>query len=62
MEPDGWFALADWAKQTDSLQPWQRKLAFDIGIRMKRGRPPSVKQAQYGRLIAEEAGRLGFSA
>jgi hypothetical protein len=62
MEPDGWFAIADWAKQTDSLQPWQRKLAFDIGIRMKRGRPPSVKQAQYGRLIVEEAGRLGFSA
>ena len=62
MEPDGWFAIADWAKQTDSLQPWQRKLAFDIGIRMKRGRPPSAKQAQYGRLIVEEAGRLGFSA
>ena len=39
--PDGWFALSNWAKQTDNLQPWQRKLAFDIGVRMKRGaRPP----------------------
>ena len=62
VEPDGWFAIADWAKQTDNLQPWQRKLAFDIGIRIKRGRPPSLKQAQYGQLIMEEARRLGFTA
>ena len=60
VEPDDWFALSNWAKQTGNLQPWQRKLAFDIGVRIKRGRPPSAKQAQYGARILAEAERLGF--
>ncbi len=58
---DEWFALANWAKQTDNLPPWQRKLAFDIGVRVKRGRPPSARQAEYGQRILDEAQRLGFS-
>lgn len=57
---DGWFALANWAKETDNLQPWQRKLAFSIGTRVKRGNPPTVRQAQWGSKILEEADRLGF--
>ena len=60
VDPDDWFALSNWAKQTGNLQPWQRKLSFDIGIRAKRGRPPSTKQAQYGKRILDEARRLGF--
>ena len=60
LDPDDWLALANWAKQTGNLQPWQRKLAFDIGVRMKRGRPPSPKQARYGKHILDEAQRLGF--
>ena len=61
IDPDSWFALSNWAKETSNLQPWQRKLAYDIGVRIKRGRPPSPKQAQYGKRILDEARRLGFS-
>lgn len=60
IDPEEWFALSNWAKQTANLQPWQRKLSFDIGMRTKRGRPPSAKQAEYGRRILDEARRLGF--
>lgn len=60
--PEAWFALSNWAKQTANLQPWQRKLSFDIGTRMARGRPPSVKQALHGKRILDEARRLGFDA
>ena len=57
---DGWLSLANWAKQTANLAPWQRKLSFDIGTRMMRGRPPSSKQAAQGKRILDEAVRLGF--
>lgn len=60
ISPDDWFGLANWAKETGNLQPWQRKLAFDIGVRVRSGRPPSVRQAQYGIRIVQEARRLGF--
>lgn len=60
--PDDWLALANWARQTGNLQPWQRRLAYDIGVRMRRGRPPSPRQAQYGQRILDEARRLGFIA
>ena len=59
--PDQWLALSNWAKETGNLQPWQRKLSYDIGVRMKRGRPPSVKQSRIGVRILEEARRLGFA-
>jgi hypothetical protein len=60
--PDQWFAIANWAKETDNLSGWQRRLAFDIGVRLKRGRSPSQKQARYGSEILDEARRLGFRA
>ena len=60
LEPEGWFGLANWAKQTDNLSTWQRKLAFDIGVRIKRGRPPSAKQARYGVAILKEARERGY--
>lgn len=58
---DGWFALSNWAKQTNNLQPWQRKLAYDIGIRINRGRPPSTKQAHHGTRILADARERGFT-
>jgi len=57
---DVWFALANWAKQTGNLSSWQRQLAFGIGTRISRGRPPSSKQAQHGKRILDEGRRLGF--
>jgi hypothetical protein len=56
-----WFALSQWAKQTDNLQPWQRSLAFSLGKLARQGREPSRKQATQGKKILDEATRLGFA-
>ena len=58
---DTWQVLSSWAKQTETLQPWQRSLAFSLGNLLKAGRTPSRKQAVQGALILAEAKRLGFS-
>jgi AIPR protein len=55
-----WFAVARWAKETQNLQPWQRQVAFTLGQYMAKEWPVSVKQARQGRLLMEEAQRLGF--
>jgi hypothetical protein len=61
LSADVWFSLSNWAKQTGNLHPWERKLAYDIGMRVSRGRPPSAKQAMHGKRIIEDAERLGWS-
>lgn len=58
---ESWKALSSWAKQTDTLQPWQRGLSFTLGNMIKAGKAPSRKQAVQGALILSEARRLGFS-
>jgi AIPR protein len=58
---DGWLAISNWAKETDNLQSWQRKIAYDIGVRIKRGRDPSYKQAVQGKKIVDAARQRGFS-
>ena len=55
-----WFALSAWAKDTQSLQPWQRSLSFSLGKQAQNGRPPSRKQAIHGEGIMSEAQTLGF--
>jgi hypothetical protein len=57
---DVWFAAAKWAKDTDSLQGWQRSLAYSLGTLGARARPPSAKQAVQGCRLLAEARRLGF--
>ncbi len=42
---DHWFAIANWAKQTSNLQPWQRRMAYSIGTYTNRGRLLSIKQS-----------------
>jgi hypothetical protein len=59
---DIWFAIAKWAKETNSLQGWQRALAFGIGRLLANGKTPSVKQATQGSRVLAEARRLGFKA
>lgn len=56
-----WFALAQWAKETMNLAPWQRGLAFSLGRLSSREQRPSPKQARQGVKILQEAKRLGFS-
>lgn len=60
IDADVWFALSNWAKQTNSLLPWQRGLAYSIGRLKSNGRIASIKQAKQGSIILVEAVRLGF--
>ena len=60
VEADTWLALAAWAKSTESLQPWQRGLAFSLGRLAGRDGEPTAKQAKQGVLILDEALALGF--
>ena len=57
---DTWFGLAAWAKDTQSLQPWQRSLAFSLGKLAGSARTPSRRQADHGARILDEARGLGF--
>lgn len=57
-----WFRLANWAKETHNLQPWQRGLAFSLGKRAAQAAHPTIKQAIQGLKMLEEAKRLGFAA
>ncbi len=34
MSGDGWFTLARWAEQADSLTPWDRRIAFNLGTQV----------------------------
>lgn len=58
--PEQWFQIAQWAKETNNLQPWQRSLAVSLGKLAANHRPPSRKQATQGLKILEESERLGF--
>ncbi|MDD9732310.1 AIPR family protein [Mameliella sp. AT18] len=55
-----WFALSAWAKDTQSLQPWQRSLSFSLGKLAGNGKPPTRKQATHGETILADARKLGF--
>ena len=59
MHRQTWFDLAAWAKDTQSLQPWQRSLSFSLGRAAGNGKPPTRKQAVHGEKILTEARSLG---
>ncbi len=54
------FAVANWAKQTSNLMPWDRKFAYSIGIALSRGKNLSDKQAAHAHRILTEASEAGF--
>ena len=58
---DVWFSIATWAKKTDNLKPWQRRLSFSIGNILKKGRSPSPKQAHQSLILFQEASEQGFT-
>ncbi len=60
--PETWFRLSKWAKETGTLQGWQRGLAYSLGQTLGRGGAPTPKQVTQGALILSEATRLGFRA
>jgi hypothetical protein len=57
---DVWFAASKWAKDTGTLLPWQRKIAYSLGRLQGRGGQLTPKQAIQGRILMMEAMRLGF--
>jgi len=61
-DADTWFKIAHWAKVNAHLQPWQRSLAFSLGIRRQKGLPPTDKQAVQGRRILTDCEKLGFGS
>ena len=60
VEANEWFAIAKWAKQHDYLKPYQRSLAFSLGLLAAKGKKATEKQVKYGALLLEEAQRLGY--
>ena len=55
-----WLGLSAWAKDTQTLQSWQRGLAFSLGKLARAGRSPTRRQAVQGEAILAEARSLGF--
>lgn len=60
VDAEVWLSISSWAKQTASLLPWQRSLAYSIGKLRGDGRTPSAKQAKQGGILLAEAARVGF--
>jgi hypothetical protein len=60
IDAEVWLSISSWAKQTASLLPWQRSLAYSVGKLRGGGRVPSVKQAKQGGILLVEAARVGF--
>lgn len=61
IEPNYWFALANWAKSNNQLTPMDRKAAFNFGTMKSRNKGiASLKQALNALKIVEKAKELGF--
>lgn len=58
--PEWWFGMARWAAKTDSLQKWERSLAFSLGRVLRSGKMPTPKQAHQGARILREATDAGY--
>ena len=56
-----WFALSSWAKQTGSLLPWQRAIAYTLGGLAARRKAPSLKHAVQGRALLLSALEAGYT-
>ena len=60
LAPEVFFAIANWAKQTDNLTAWDRRFAYSIGVQLSRGKLLSEKQAGHAERILGEAREAGF--
>ncbi|GAA1225597.1 AIPR family protein [Kitasatospora nipponensis] len=61
ISPEEWTAIERWAKETRSLEPWQRQLASTIGRRLAAGEEIGEAQAAQAIHVRNEAMRVGFS-
>ena len=60
LAPEVFFAIANWAKQTENLTAWDRRFAYSIGVQLNRGKVLSEKQAGHAERILQEAREAGF--
>ncbi|GAB3688493.1 AIPR family protein [Spirosoma flavus] len=54
-----WFYLARWAKENNELSPFDRKLAYNLGVQYRRGIRLSLKQAKNALRILKESSNRG---
>ena len=55
------WKLASWAKETNSLQPWQRGIIGGTATKVQSNQSPSDKQAKQTLKALDDAKKLGFS-
>jgi len=60
LPPETWFGISHWAKETNSLLPWQRNLVYNIGRLVKLGKNPTEKQVRQARIILLESLSKGY--
>jgi hypothetical protein len=59
---EDWFAVAAWAKDTKNLEPWQWRVAAQVGKHLQDGLDLTINQAEQAERLMTEAQRLGFHA
>ena len=59
--PDFFFELAHWAKEEKELEPWQRRLIFDVGRYRSQGWQVTEKMERQALRIIQKALEAGFS-
>jgi AIPR protein len=57
---EDWFAVAAWAKDTKNLEPWQWRVAAQVGKYLRDGLDLTIDQATQAERLMAEAQRLGF--
>jgi AIPR protein/abortive infection phage resistance-like protein len=57
---EDWLAVAAWAKDTKNLEPWQWRVAAQVGKYLKSGWDLTIHQAEQAERLMADAQRLGF--
>ncbi len=61
VEPEIWFQISHWAKESQKLNPFQRSLAYSMGRLRAAGKEPSIKQAKWALVLHQDAYNSGFT-
>lgn len=60
LSSEGWFDLSAWGKEKNVIQGWERKFAYDVGVRIARGKSLTEKQLPIAESILARCKKLGF--
>lgn len=60
VKPEVWFAISKWAKENNRFTPFDRKLAYNLGVLANRKAVLTVKQAKNALRILKQAKEEGF--